>query len=142
VAKVALFAAILATAWGRGAKDVVVSARLVGSALFWAGVMLALTGAIPLGRQLSPFPAPTAGSRLRTGGIFALVRHPIYGGVILIFVGIALRSGSAVSLLLSLALVQFLWFKSTSEERLLTERFPDYDGYRQRVTRRFIPWVL
>ena len=142
VAQFALFGLILATAWGLGPDDPSGWARTVGNVLFVLGAALGIAGAVPLGAALSPYPAPTGNSALRTGGIHGLVRHPIYGGVILVFIGIALRAASPLAIVLALGLVPFFWLKSTHEERLLTVRFPEYADYRQRVTRRFLPFLI
>lgn len=137
-----LFAAILGAAWTLGPDEVGNGWATAGTALFVAGAVLAAAGALPLGLRLSPFPEPVAGARLRTGGIFGLVRHPIYGGVILLFVGIAVRSGSRAAMVLAAALVPFFWLKSEHEELLLERRFDDYPAYRRRVRHRFLPWIV
>jgi protein-S-isoprenylcysteine O-methyltransferase Ste14 len=142
VAQVGLFAGILWAAWTLGPETVPDRDRTIGNVLFTIGAVLGIAGALPLGLRLSPYPAPTAGARLSTGGIFSLVRHPIYGGVILVFLGIGLRGGSWVAIIGAVVLVPFFWLKSSHEERLLVERFPAYPEYRTRVPRRFIPWLL
>lgn len=76
------------------------------------------------------------------GGPYSLVRHPIYGGVILIFVGLSIKGGNIYALLLSLLLIPFFYAKSRHEERLLEAQFPEYDEYQLRVRRRVLPWVL
>ena len=71
-------------------------------------------------------------------GPFALVRHPIYGGVILGFVGLSLKGGNVYAAVLSLLLVPFFYAKTEHEERLLAAQFPEYVEYRQRVRRRHV----
>jgi protein-S-isoprenylcysteine O-methyltransferase Ste14 len=142
VAQFAWFGVILAAAWTLGPSQVSGPEVTVGTVLVAGGVVLGLAGAVPLGTRLSPFPAPAEGARLRTRGVFATARHPIYGGVILFFAGVAIRSGSWPAIVAALALVPFFWAKSGHEERLLAERFPEYADYRQRVRPRFIPWLL
>lgn len=142
MAQFAMFGLILGSAWGLGPDDPSGRLRDVGTALFLVGAALGVAGALPLGTRLSPFPAPVDGAALRTSGVFGLVRHPIYGGVILLFLGIALRSGSWVAMVLAAGLVPFFWAKSDHEEILLEWRFPEYVEYRDRVRHRFIPFVL
>lgn len=142
VAQTVLFVATLVAAWTLGPEAVATWQRRVGDGAFVLGAVLGIAGALPLGRALSPFPAPAGSARLRTRGIHGLARHPIYGGVILLFAGIAIRSGSLVALALAAVLVPFFWAKSTFEERLLQARFPEYADYRERVPRRFIPFVI
>jgi protein-S-isoprenylcysteine O-methyltransferase Ste14 len=76
------------------------------------------------------------------GGPYRLVRHPIYGGLLLGLAGLALWVGSWLSLVLVVGLVGIFWTKSAEEERRLSARFPEYDGYRAVVRRRFIPWLI
>ena len=59
----------------------------------------------------------------------------------LFFAGVSLAIGMA-GLIGTAALMVLWWRKSSYEERLLEERFPDYASYRDRVRHRFIPWLL
>jgi protein-S-isoprenylcysteine O-methyltransferase Ste14 len=77
---------------------------------------------------------------LQVGGAYRLVRHPIYGGLILIALGWSLTS-SALALGLAVALVLVLEVKSRLEESMLDQRFREYDAYRNRVRWRFVPGV-
>jgi len=99
-----------------------------------------LSGAVALGRNLTPFPKPTANSRLVQGGIYALIRHPLYTAVFCGSAGWALVWQSWPALLAALALAPLLDAKARREERWLRRQFPDYAGYERR-TRRFIPRV-
>lgn len=107
-------------------------------ALSATGVVWALWAALRLGDRLTPTPVPRDGGQLRTDGPYAQVRHPIYTGVLLIVVGIALRTGSAVGLALAVVTVGFFHGKAAFEERLLAERFPTYERYAA-ATPRFVP---
>jgi protein-S-isoprenylcysteine O-methyltransferase Ste14 len=64
---------------------------LVGDALVVAGGALFLAGLVWLGRRLTPLPFPKAGADLVQTGPFAWVRHPIYGGGLVLTLGWALR---------------------------------------------------
>jgi len=90
--------------------------------------------------QLTPFPRPVTGGALRQDGIYGLVRHPMYGGALLLILGWALLSSPFVLLPLGLAAV-FLEAKSRREEAWLVDEHPDYPQYRLKVSRRFVPWV-
>jgi protein-S-isoprenylcysteine O-methyltransferase Ste14 len=82
-----------------------------------------------MGRSLTPFPTPPADGRLVQNGPFRWVRHPIYVGGTLVFGGLSLVF-SAWGLALTGLLAAFWIAKARHEERLLLERFPDYEGYR------------
>ena len=74
------------------------------------------------------------------GGVYRRVRHPIYGGLILIAVGWSLIS-SPLALVFTFVLGLLLEVKSRLEESMLVQRFPEYDAYRDRVRWRFVPGV-
>lgn len=112
----------------------------LGGVAVLAGAGLLLGGGAGLGRQLTPFPRPVADGVLRQDGVFSLVRHPMYGGVILLIIGWVLLSSPWVLLPLGLAMV-FLDAKSRREEAWLVELHPGYPKYRLRVRRRFLPWI-
>ena len=75
---------------------------MIGQVLVIAGFVLMLVASLRLGRGLTATPVPNARGQLITGGLYRYVRHPIYTGVLLIVVGLTLRSGSFVTLTLSL----------------------------------------
>ena len=115
----------------------------------WPGAILTIAGAalvawavLTLGSNLTPYPEPRTDGRLVGGGPYRLVRHPIYGGLLLGLAGLALWVGSWLSLVLVVGLVGIFWAKSAEEERRLSARFPEYDDYRAVVRRRFIPWLI
>jgi protein-S-isoprenylcysteine O-methyltransferase Ste14 len=102
-----------------------------------AGLAAIVAGVVNLGRSLSIHPKPTRDAVLKTGGLYRYVRHPIYSGVLFLAAGIALTSGSFVSAGAAVLLVPVLSVKARLEERLLTERFPDYPRYAGRTSRFF-----
>jgi protein-S-isoprenylcysteine O-methyltransferase Ste14 len=104
------------------------------------GAVLFLGGAPHLGAQLTPYPRPVQGGRLRDGGVYALARHPIYGGVLLLALAWSLAT-SWVALGPAVLLGLLFELKSRREELWLAEHHEGYPAYRERVRRRFIPWV-
>jgi len=106
----------------------------VGSALFLAGIG-------SLGRSLTPCPRPRDDGTLREGGAYRLVRHPMYGGVLLAAAGWSLMR-TPIGLAMTLLAGAFLELKTRREEAWLLERFPRYEAYRQRVRRKFVPGIL
>lgn len=114
---------------------------VIGVALLAAGLGLAALAASQLGRRLTPLPRPRPDAPLERTGVYALARHPIYGGLIVAALGWALMRTSGLHLLLAAVLGGYFYFKSEREERFLSERFPEYGEYRSQ-TKRFLPWLF
>ena len=111
-----------------------------GQALMVAGALLTVTGAVSLGRWLTPFPQPLPESQLRTTGAYALVRHPLYSGILFMAIGWSLYWFSVAGLAFDVMLLVFFDRKAAREEIWLAEKFPGYAAYRQRV-KKLIPWI-
>lgn len=104
----------------------------------WVGIIVMVVAATALGRGLTAAPLPNSHAKLRTGGLYRFVRHPIYSGLLLFAVASAILSGSVWVVGASAALVVLINAKARWEERHLAQRFPGYAAYAAR-TRRFIP---
>lgn len=113
---------------------------LAGLALMLGGALLAARGMLDLGRNLTPVPRPRDDAQLVETGIYALVRHPIYGGIIVAAVGWGALLASPAALLLAGLLAVFFHLKSRREEAWLATHYSGYLTYVSR-TRRFIPWL-
>jgi len=67
-------------------------------------------------------------------GVFNIVRHPIYLGSILLYLGLIILTCSIMSAILWIVIVIFYYFISKYEEKLLLKAFgTDYEKYRKRV---------
>ena len=117
-------------------------AQVIGFSLTVGGAVMVGWSILLIGRHLTPYPAPTEGTRLVATGPYRLVRHPIYGGVIIAATGLALMALNPWALMFALVFVLFFMAKTGHEEDLLTERFAGYREYRALVPRRLIPWIL
>jgi protein-S-isoprenylcysteine O-methyltransferase Ste14 len=113
---------------------------VLGLLIAVAGALLVVLGVLSLGRSFTPLPRPRARTRLRQGGIFRLVRHPVYGGAILIGLGWSLAD-APLGLVPTLLLAVLFDLKARREEAWLIERFPEYAAYQTRTRRRFVPWL-
>ena len=107
---------------------------------FSPGLGLIATSALGLGSALTPTPIPTRRGHLRTSGLYRLVRHPIYTGVLLTVTGITLRSGNWVHVVIAVATYVYFDRKAAWEEQRLQETYPGYRSYASR-TGKFIPRV-
>jgi protein-S-isoprenylcysteine O-methyltransferase Ste14 len=113
---------------------------VAGILLIVAGLAVALTGALTLGRSFTHFPRPRKSGRLHQGGIYRLVRHPVYGGVLLLALGWSLAD-APLALVPSAVLGVLFDLKSRREEIWLRERYTEYAAYAERTRKRFIPFV-
>lgn len=115
-----------------GTVGVALCALGIGLAL-WARVHLGRNWGIPMSRKEDP--------ELVTTGPYALIRHPIYAGILLAMLGSAL--GESIVWLLPLILFgAYFIYSARREEKLMLEQFPaQYPAYRSR-TRMLVPFVL
>jgi protein-S-isoprenylcysteine O-methyltransferase Ste14 len=111
------------------------------------GLLLGLIGAafiglglIYLGRNLTAVPHPKEDATFVESGAYALVRHPIYCGILFAALGYALAWASVFTLFYALILFIFFDRKTRREEKYLRLKFPGYAAYQQRVAR-LIPFV-
>lgn len=104
------------------------------------GLFVVLLGIVSLGNSLTASPLPKRDAVLRTSGMYALVRHPIYSGIILIGLAMMILSASVWGIGLCVALIAVLSYKSRFEEKLLLAKFPGYTTYASQVGR-LIPFV-
>ncbi len=110
----------------------------IGAILVLLGIFILIGALIQLQKNLSPFPTPKQDSFLVKNGFYKYVRHPIYTGVLLLCMGIAIHTHSGYRIIISLLLVILFYYKSNYEEFRLTEKFRDYPAYKAR-TGRFFP---
>ena len=118
-------------------------------ALAWTGVVLCIAGLsfciwarISLGRNWSGVVTLKGGHELITEGPYAIVRHPIYTGLLGMIVATVIVLGHVAGIIALPFVFWGLWIKLRYEEKLMLQKFPDeYAAYQQRV-RRLIPFVL
>jgi len=120
------------------AWSVSVGVARIAHVLAWVGILTMAVAALGLGRGLTAMPLPNDHAQLRTGGLYRLVRHPIYSGLLLFAVASTVPSGSLLTVTACALLVVLINGKARWEEQHLALRFPGYRDYAAR-TRRFIP---
>ncbi len=121
-------------------SDVSILQQIIGAVLGLGGLALGLLSFKALGRNFRVFGAPRRSGTLITTGIYCYIRHPMYIGVILAVGGYVLAFGSLFAIPLWLGVTVFYIVKAVKEERLLTDKFPEYEEYRKK-TWKFIPYV-
>lgn len=124
---------------GHGA-DVPAWLQVVGFALI-AGCM----GVSFLTFRANSFAAPVvklqSDQTVATGGPYRYVRHPMYAGALLYFLGVPLLLGEWRGLVLTPFLIVGLAARAVGEERVLRAGLAGYAAYASRVRYRFVPLV-
>jgi protein-S-isoprenylcysteine O-methyltransferase Ste14 len=110
--------------------------RWLGVVLFAAGGALRIWPVFVLGRRFSGLVAIQPGHTLVTSGVYGVIRHPSYLGLLVNSLGWALAFRSGVGVLLTVLTIPPLVARIRAEERLLHTQFGDeYDAYRSRTSR-------
>ena len=110
--------------------------RWLGVVLFAAGGALRIWPVFVLGRRFSGLVAIQPGHTLVTSGVYSVIRHPSYLGLLVNSLGWALAFRSGVGVLLTAFTIPPLIARIRAEERLLSAQFGDaYDAYRSRTSR-------
>jgi protein-S-isoprenylcysteine O-methyltransferase Ste14 len=86
-------------------------------------------------------PQEERGQTVVQTGVYSVVRHPLYSGIVLIVIGIALWLESTAAAVLSIFPIAVIVLRILVEEDFLRRRLRDYDAYAKRVQRRLIPLV-
>jgi protein-S-isoprenylcysteine O-methyltransferase Ste14 len=81
------------------------------------------------------------GHRVVSDGPYAIVRHPMYGGTLLLIAGVPLLLGSWWGLAFAPIIVLLLAVRAVKEERTLMAELPGYTDYAERVRYRLVPYV-
>ena len=110
----------------------------LGSLIVWPGLGIVLLSIFKLGQSLTASPIPKETAELKTDGLYKWIRHPIYTGLMLTTLGIALEAGSVSKMFFAAALMFLFDYKAKYEESFLIKRFPEYRAYMS-TTGRFVP---
>jgi protein-S-isoprenylcysteine O-methyltransferase Ste14 len=110
------------------------------------GIVLALIGLsfIVLSfLKIGVVPSIKSKSGLSTTGIYSIIRHPIYGGTIILFLGLILFQKSIVPLLYLPISITLYFYMTLLEEKDLIHFYGDeYREYKMKTKKRFIPFIL
>lgn len=115
----------------------------------WAGMILCVAGLgfaiwarLVIGRNWSGAVTLKEDHELIERGPYRLVRHPIYTGLLSMFVATAIVLGHLAGCIGIVIVFASFWTKLIREEKVMLNQFPNkYAAYRKRV-KRLIPFVL
>ncbi len=110
-----------------------------------AGEVLQIAGLIALAAALlslrRSFAIVAANRGVRIGGLYRLVRHPLYVSELIVFLGVVLASPSIGNIVVWLCECGLQFARACVEERFLAAD-PAYVAYRERVRYRLIPGLV
>jgi protein-S-isoprenylcysteine O-methyltransferase Ste14 len=81
------------------------------------------------------------GQKVISTGPYALVRHPMYAGVLVMIIGVPLALGSWWGLAILALTTPVLMWRILDEEQLLKKELPGYSEYAQKVRYRLVPYL-
>jgi protein-S-isoprenylcysteine O-methyltransferase Ste14 len=114
----------------------------VGLFLVLIGISFAIWARLQLGGNWSATVSVKEGHTLIRQGPYTVVRHPIYSGLLLALLGVAIIVGEVRGLMGVVVFFIALWLKSSMEERFMLEEFGvEYRSYQQR-TKALVPYVF
>lgn len=131
-----LFGLLVVLPWRIGGTDLSVTDPWLwlGAIVILAGVAVALAGLLRLGSALSANPVPLPAAGLRTDGVYGVVRHPIYSGILLAALGFTVAVGSWWQVLVTVVLALFFTAKSRWEDAMLADEYGEqWQAWAQRT---------
>jgi protein-S-isoprenylcysteine O-methyltransferase Ste14 len=114
--------------------------KIAGIVLLAAGALGLIASVLSLGMALTPNPVPLERAKLKTRGLYGLVRHPVYFFGLVFFTGFILFHAAYFSTIFLVLFFFFIDRKSAFEERQLIAKFPEYSEYMKK-TKKLIPLI-
>jgi protein-S-isoprenylcysteine O-methyltransferase Ste14 len=81
------------------------------------------------------------GHKVITNGPYRIVRHPMYAGGLIMFMGWPLIMGSYMAYIPVGAILILYVFRTAFEDRMLRNELPGYENYAHRTRYRLVPYV-
>jgi protein-S-isoprenylcysteine O-methyltransferase Ste14 len=123
-----------------GWSGVPAAISLAGDVLVAVGLGIAMLTTIQNGYASANITVES-GQELVSTGLYAVVRHPMYFGNVVLMLGIPLALGSYWALMFVIPGLAVLAVRIRDEEKVLTQQLAGYRDYAQRVHYRLVPYV-
>lgn len=131
---------VVDTLGGLGPLRLDLHALLAGQITVAVGGLMVIVHHAVLRSRAKSIANPTA--LVTSGGLFGVIRHPMYLGDFVVIAGLALMAPSWISVAVVPVAFMALLHLARHDDALMAERFPnDFEAYRQR-TSRLVPYVL
>ena len=120
---------------------------LLGKLLGYIGFVIGFTIAFFLALKENPYAAKfvrldtEAGHQVITTGPYAVIRHPMYAGIILWLASMSIALGSLYGLIPTAFLTNVILVRISFEEQFLHQNLEGYTEYTKKVKKRLIPWI-
>lgn len=124
--------------WSLGCSH---SLKIISLFVSIIGLLIIVLALLQLNKNLSPFPTPKDKAVLIQNGLYKYVRHPIYSGILLLFIGYSIFQDSWYKLGISILLALLFHYKAAYEEQLLSLKYKDYNLYKSN-TGKFFPKIF
>ena len=113
---------------------IIIPLLCLGLVLMVVGCIVNLLGRLRLGRNWANQVTVYEDQTLVTGGVFGVVRHPLYASLIWMFYGASLVYLNYAALLATVFIfIPAVYYRAKQEEKLLEAQFPEYEAYRRKV---------
>ena len=122
-------------------RSAILATGPISIALQTLAVVLMIWARVTFGRRSFHATADPTEGGLVTTGPYAYIRHPIYAAILLFMLAAVATHLSVLNMALGAAAITGVMMRVLAEERLVTERYPEYVTYASR-TKRFIPLLL
>jgi protein-S-isoprenylcysteine O-methyltransferase Ste14 len=123
-----------------GWSNVPTAVALIGNALVAIGLGITMLVVIQNSYAAATITVE-ADQKVVSTGLYALVRHPMYFGALIMMIAIPLALGSYWGLALIIPGVPILAFRILDEEKALREELTGYTEYTQKVHYRLVPYA-
>ncbi|MGA2668400.1 MAG: isoprenylcysteine carboxylmethyltransferase family protein [Ignavibacteria bacterium] len=114
--------------------------NIISIILIVACGVIMITAFTNFNQLITANPVPRDSAKLRTGGIYSVVRHPMYLGALLGLIGFSLYYTAYYTTLLNILISFFFVIKINFEEKQLLKKYPEYSSY-QTKTKKLIPFL-